>query len=107
VSEENPAARASWEHFQEEMRSLSRLLREHYSSRPVDGAKADVEASLRQMQHAADSLFQSLKSVAHEPEVRAGTEKAARAFGAALAESFQGIADELDKAVRPKDKQKG
>jgi hypothetical protein len=84
------------------MRSLSRLLREHYSSRPAEGDKADVEASLRRMQEAADSLFRSLKEVATEPEVRAGTEKAARAFGTALAETFQEIADQLDKTVRNK-----
>jgi hypothetical protein len=102
VSEESSASKASWETFQEDMRSLSRLLRQHYSSRPVDGDKADVEASLRQMQEAADSLFRSLKGVAKEPEVRAGAEKAARAFGTALAETFQEIADQLDKAVRPK-----
>lgn len=88
------------------MSELGRLLRQHYSAQPAGGAgdKAEVEASLKRLQEAADALFQSVSKVAQEPEVRAGTERAARAFGSAIAETFKEVGDHLDRAVRPRER---
>jgi hypothetical protein len=89
-----------WESFQDDMSSLGDRLHDAYRTAPTDSARAELRASLDSLQEAADAVFRSLDHIAQDPEVRAGTRRAARSFGNALAETFREIGDEVVGAVR-------
>jgi hypothetical protein len=95
-------SKSSWDRFQEDMTSLGDRLRTAYGTAPTDSARAELRASLDRLQEAADAVFRSIDHVAQDPDVRAGTQRAARSFGSALTESFRQLADEVAGAVRSK-----
>ena len=90
----------SWDRFQDDMGTLGEHLREAYRAAPTDSARAELRAALDRFQEAADTVFKSLDRVVQDPEVRAGTQRAARSFGTALGETFRMVGDEVAGAVR-------
>jgi hypothetical protein len=93
-------SKEAWEQFQRDMKSLAGELRRQYKAAGDDKTTAEVNQSLEKLRQAADSVFSSLETASRDPEVRAGTRQAARSFGAALAETFRELGDEIDKALR-------
>ena len=94
-------AQTSWDQFQADMKSLRDELRRHHD--PKSPENPDLQASLNKLGKAADEVFEALGRATRDPDVRQGTRQAARSFGAALAETFRDVADELAAAVRKKD----
>jgi hypothetical protein len=90
----------SWDRFQEDMGSLGERLREAYRAAPTDSARAELRAALDRFQEGAETAVRALDRVVQDPQVRAGTERAARSFGTALAETFRMVGDEVAGAVR-------
>jgi len=90
----------AWEQFQKDMKALGGQLHRQYRSTADESASADVNQSLEKLRQAAESVFNSLEAASRDPEVKAGTRQAARSFGAALAETFREVGDEIDKALR-------
>lgn len=90
----------AWEQFQKDMKALGGQLHKQYRSAGDQAASADVNQSLEKLRQAAESVFNSLEAASRDPEVKAGTRQAARSFGAALAETFREVGDEIDKALR-------
>jgi len=90
----------AWDKFAADAQNLAGELRRNY--RDADDAKktAEIDRSLRQLGQAAEAFFSSLDTATRDPQVRASTKQAARSFGAALAETFREVGDELDKALR-------
>jgi hypothetical protein len=89
---------AAWDEFQADMKSLREELRRNYEPAPPDGP--DLQTSLNKLGQAADEVFESLGRASRDPNVRAGTRRAAGSFGAALAETFRDAASELAAAMR-------
>jgi len=89
-----------WESFQEDMSSLGDRLRDAYRTAPTESARSEFRASLDRLQEAADAVFRSLDHIAQDPDVRAGTQRAARSFGSALTQTFRQLGDEVAGAVR-------
>jgi hypothetical protein len=96
----NTNTKEAWDRFQADVKVLAGELRRNYDD--ADDAKktAEINRSLRQLGQAADEFFESLDTATRDPEVRAGTKRAARSFGSALAETFREVSDELEKAFR-------
>lgn len=90
----------AWDQFQRDMKSLALELRRQYKSAGDDRTTAEVNQSLEKLRQAAETVFISLEAASRDPEVKAGTRQAARSFGAALAETFRDVGDEIDKALR-------
>lgn len=90
----------AWSQFQADMKSLGSELRRHYESSGDTEKSAEINRSLKQLGEAADAFFTSLDTASRDPEVRAGTRRAARSFGSALRETLREVGDELDKAFR-------
>jgi hypothetical protein len=90
----------AWDKFAADAQNLAGDLRRNYKD--ADDAKktAEIDRSLRQLGQAAEAFFASLDTATRDPQVRASTKQAARSFGAALAETFREVGDELDKALR-------
>jgi hypothetical protein len=90
----------AWDKFAADAQNLAGELRRNYKD--ADDAKktAEIDRSLRQLGQAAEAFFASLDTATRDPQVRASTKQAARSFGAALAETFREVGDELDKALR-------
>jgi hypothetical protein len=90
----------AWDKFAADAQNLAGELRRNYKD--ADDAKktAEIDRSLRQLGQAAEAFFSSLDTATRDPQVRASTKQAARSFGAALAETFREVGDELDKALR-------
>jgi ElaB/YqjD/DUF883 family membrane-anchored ribosome-binding protein len=88
----------AWDRFQADMKSLGDQLRKQYESGAAD--RVDLKAALNKLGQAADEVFDSLGKAAKDSGMRENTEKAARSFGAALAETFRDLADELADAVK-------
>jgi hypothetical protein len=91
----------AWEQFQVDMKSLRDELRRHYE--PATSQDPDLQTSLNKLGQAADEVFEALGRATRDPDVHQGTRQAARSFGAALAETFKDVADELAAAMRSKD----
>lgn len=91
-----------WDRFQADIDALGDSLRDAYKAAPAEGARAELKASVDRLQEAADAVFKSIDHVAKDPDVRAGTRRAAASFGEAVAETFRQVADGLAGAVRPR-----
>jgi len=93
-------SKQAWDKFAADAQNLAGELRRNYKD--ADDAKktAEIDRSLRQLGQAAEAFFSSLDTATRDPQVRASTKQAARSFGAALAETFREVGDELDKALR-------
>jgi hypothetical protein len=90
----------AWERFQADVKSLAGELRRHYADAGDEKKTAELNRSLEQLRQAAETVFESLDTATRDPEVRAGTKRAARSFGTALTESFREVSAELEKAFR-------
>ena len=90
----------AWDQFQDDMKGLGDELKRQYEAHRGERGAAEVQEALNKLGKAADEVFASLGKVARDAEVRANTEKAARSFGAALAETFRELADDLADAVK-------
>jgi hypothetical protein len=90
----------AWDRFQSDMKSLAGELRRHYKSADDEKKAAEINRSLQQLGQAAEAFFESLDTATRDPEVRAGTKRAARSFGSALAGTVREVSEELDKAIR-------
>lgn len=89
----------AWDLFEADIKGVAGELRRHY--RDADKTKsAELSRSLEQLGRAADAVFASLETATRDPEVRSRTKQAARSFGAALAETFRELGNEVDKAIR-------
>ncbi len=90
----------AWDKFAADAQNLAGDLRRNYKD--ADDAKktAEIDRSLRQLGQAAEAFFASLDTATRDPQVRASTKQAAQSFGAALAETFREVGDEMDKALR-------
>jgi hypothetical protein len=84
-----------WDRFQSDMSELGDRLRDAYQSAPTEGARAELKASVDRLQEAAEAVFKSIDHVAKDPQVRAGTRRAAKSFGDAVGETFRQVADSL------------
>lgn len=93
-------SRKLWDRFDEDIKNLASDLRSHYQGSKDDKRTAELNKSLEQLKQAADSVFKSIETATHDPEVRSTTKRAARSFGTALAQTFRELGDEIDKAVR-------
>jgi hypothetical protein len=94
------SSRSAWDQFQDDMKALGDEFRRQYEAGKDKTSSADVQEALNRLGKAADEVFSSLGKVTRDADVRAGTEKAARSFGTALAETFRQVADELADAVK-------
>jgi len=93
-------AREAWERFEADMKGVAAELKRHYKDSGDDTKNAELNRSLEQLRAAADAVFSSLETASRDPEVHARTRAAARSFGSALRETFRGVGDEIEKAVR-------
>jgi len=91
-------SKEAWDRFQDDMKALGDELRKQYESGAAD--RVDIKAALNKLGKAADEVFESLGKATRDSQMRSDTEKAARSFGAALAETFRELADELADAVK-------
>jgi undecaprenyl pyrophosphate synthase len=96
----NPDTKDAWERFQADVRNLAGDLRRHYRDAGDAKKTAEINRSLQQLGQAAETLFESVDKAARDPEVHTSSKKAARSFGAALAQTFRDVGDELDKALK-------
>lgn len=96
----NNETNEAWSQFQADMKSLGADLRRHYESSTDTEKSAEINRSLKQLGEAADAFFSSLDTASKDPEVRAGTRRAAHSFGSALRETLHEVGEELDKAFR-------
>lgn len=92
----------AWDRFTADAQNLAGELRRSYRDADDEKKTAEIDRSLRQLGQAAEAFFASVGTATRDPEVRASTKQAARSFGAALAETFRELGDELDKAVQKK-----
>lgn len=92
--------KAAWDKFAADAQNLAGDLRRNYKDADDATKTAEIDRSLRQLGQAAEAFFASLDTATRDPQVRASTKQAARSFGAALAETFREVGDELDKALR-------
>jgi hypothetical protein len=90
----------AWDRFAADAQNLAGELRRNYKDTDDEKKTAEINRSLRQLGLAAEKLFESLDTATRDPQVRASTKQAARSFGAALAETFREVGDEVDKALR-------
>lgn len=93
-------SKKNWDRFQSDMGSLGGSLREAFRTAPTESARSELRGALDRLEEAADAVFKSIDHIAQDPEVRAGSRKAARSFGAALTETFRDLGDEVANAVR-------
>jgi ElaB/YqjD/DUF883 family membrane-anchored ribosome-binding protein len=91
-------SKEAWDRFQDDMKAVADQLRKQYEAGAAE--RVDIKAALNKLGDAADEVFESLGRATRDSEIRSNTEKAARSFGAALAETFREIADEITEAVR-------
>jgi hypothetical protein len=94
-------SRKLWDRFDQDIKNLAAGLRRHYEGSKDDKRTAELNKSLEQLRQAADSVFKSIETATHDPEVRTTTKRAAQSFGSALAQTFRELGDEIDRAVRP------
>lgn len=71
----------AWVRFREEVEELARSLR--------------GQADLDQLKRAGEAVIDSVNRVVQDPDVRAGTQRAARSLGDAMAATFDQVADAL------------
>jgi hypothetical protein len=90
----------AWGRFQSDVRGLAGELKRHYRDGGDEKEAAEIDRSLEQLRHAAESVFRSLDTATKDPEVRSRTKDTARSFGMAIAETFRDLSDEIEKAVR-------
>ena len=90
----------AWQRFEKDVQGLAGELRRQYRTAADEKNTAELNRSLEQLRQAADVVFKSLETVSRDPEVRAKTKETARSFGAALAETFRDLSEELEKALR-------
>jgi hypothetical protein len=90
----------AWDRFATDAQNLAGELRRNYKDADDEKKTAEINRSLRQLGQAAEKFFESVDTATRDPQVRASTKQAARSFGAALAETFREVGDELDKALR-------
>jgi hypothetical protein len=93
-------SRKLWDRFDQDIKNLAADLRRHYQGSTDEKGAAELNKSLEQLRQAADSVFKSIETATKDPEVRSTTKRAAQSFGAALAQTFRDLGDEIDKAVR-------
>ena len=90
----------AWQRFEEDIQGLAGELRRQYHTAADEKNTAELNRSLEQLRQAADAVFKSLETATRDADVRAKTKETARSFGAALAETFRDLSDEIEKAVR-------
>lgn len=93
-------AKTVWDRFDADVRNLGGELRRHFRGAEDQERSAELNRALDQLRSAADAVFTSLDRATRDPEVRTKTRQAARSFGAALAETFRELGDQVDRAVR-------
>ena len=84
---------AAWQQFQADLSALREQVRAH-------GAGPALQSSLDRLGTTADQVVGALREVAKDPQVRAGTQAAARSFGVALGDTLKKIGDDLATAFR-------
>jgi hypothetical protein len=95
-------SKEAWDQFTADAQNLAGELRRSYKGSDDDKKAAEIDRSLRQLGQAAEAFFASLETATRDPQVRATTKQAARSFGAALAQTFRELGDEVDNAIKKK-----
>ena len=96
----NPNTNKAWDRFESDIQGLAGELKRHYRTAADERESAELSRSLEQLRHAAESVFRSLETATHDPDVRSKTKETARSFGSAVAETYRDLSDEIEKAVR-------
>ena len=90
----------AWDQFETDVQGLAGELKRHYRSAGDELSAAELNQSLEKLRQAADVVFKSLETATRDPEVRTKSKQTARSFGLAMAETFRGLSEEIEKAVR-------
>lgn len=88
-----------WSRFDQDIKDLAADLKRHYRGSTAEEGAAEVSRSLEQLRQAAGSVIKSIETATRDPKVRTVSKRAAHSFGAALAQTFRDLADEVDRAV--------
>ena len=92
----------AWTEAKKDVTALGEQLRQHYDATRAgdEDRRAELQAAVEGLGRAVTDVFDSLGKVLDDPEVRAGSSRAAQSFSQAVAATFAELGGGLQQALR-------
>ena len=92
----------AWNEAKKDVTALGEQLRQHYEATRAgdEDRRAELQAAVEGLGRAVTDVFDSLGKVLDDPEVRAGSSRAAQSFSQAVAATFAEVGSGLQQALR-------